>query len=95
MSLKEILAALEKITGIKAPSIKMPYWVAYAAGLACESMSNLITQKPPAIPLAGVKMAKYFMYFDSSKAIRELGLPQNPVEDALSQSVHWFQEKHR
>ncbi len=95
MSLKEILQALEKITGIKAPSIRMPYWVAYAAGLACEAMSNLVTQKPPAVPLAGVKMAKYFMYFDSSKAIRELGLPQNPVEDALSQSVHWFQEKHR
>ena len=95
MSLKEILQALEKITGIQAPSIKMPYWVAYAAGLACEAMSNLVTQKPPAVPLAGVKMAKYFMYFDSSKAIRELGLPQNPVEDALSQSVHWFQQKHR
>ena len=92
MSLKEILLALEKITGIQAPSIKMPYWVAYAAGLACETVSNLITQKPPAIPLAGVKMAKYFMYFDSSKAIRELGLPQNSVENALSQSVKWFQE---
>ena len=95
MSLKEILLALEKITGIKAPSIRMPYWVAYAAGVACEAMSNLVTKKPPAVPLAGVKMAKYFMYFDSSKAIRELGLPQNSVEDALSQSVHWFQEKHR
>jgi len=95
MSLKEILLALEKITGIKAPSIKMPYWVAYAAGLACETISNLVTQKPPAVPLAGVKMAKYFMYFDSSKAIRELGLPQNPVENALSQSVQWFQDNRR
>ncbi len=95
MSLKEILLALEKITGIKAPTIKMPYWVAYAAGLACEVASNLITQRPPAVPLAGVKMAKYFMYFDSSKAIRELGLPQNPVENALSQSVDWFQENRR
>ena len=95
MSLKEILLALETITGIKAPSIKMPYWVAYAAGLACETLSNMITQKPPAVPLAGVKMAKYFMYFDSSKAIRELGLPQNPVENALSQSVQWFRENPR
>ena len=95
MSLKEILLALEKITGIKAPSIKMPYWVAYAAGLACETLSDLVTQKPPAVPLAGVKMAKYFMYFDSSKAIQELGLPQNPVENALNQSVQWFQENHR
>ena len=73
----------------------MPYWVAYATGLACEAMSNLITKKPPAVPLAGVKMAKYFMYFDSSKAIRELGFPQNPVEGGLSESVDWFQEKPR
>ena len=94
MSLKEILLALEKITGIKAPSIKIPYWVAYTAGLACEVLSNLITKTPPSIPLSGVKMAKYFMYFDSSKAIRELGLPQNSVENALGQSVQWFQENH-
>jgi dihydroflavonol-4-reductase len=95
MSLIEILLALEKITGIPAPTIKIPYWVAYAAGIACEAVSNLITQKPPAVPLSGVKMAKYYMYFDSSKAIRELGLPQNPVENALSQSVNWFQENPR
>lgn len=92
MSLKEILLALEAITGLKAPRIKMPYWVAYSAGLACEWASDNITHKPPAVPLAGVKMAKYFMYFDPSKAIRELGLPQNPVENALQDAVHWFKD---
>jgi dihydroflavonol-4-reductase len=92
MSLKEILMALEVLTGLKAPRIKMPYWVAYSAGLACEWMSDAITHKPPAVPLAGVKMAKYFMYFDASKAVRELGLPQKSVEDALGQAVHWFTE---
>ena len=70
MSLKEILLTLEKITGINAPSIKMPYWVAYAAGWVCESVSNLDTQKPPAVPLAGVKMAKYFMYFSTRKHVK-------------------------
>ena len=90
MSLKEILMALEVLTGLKAPRIKMPYWVAYSAGLACEWMSDSITHQPPAVPLAGVKMAKYFMYFDASKAVRELGLPQNLVENALGQAVHWF-----
>ena len=92
MSLKEILLALETLTRLKAPRIKMPYWVAYAAGLACEWASDNITHQPPSVPLAGVKMAKYFMYFDPSKAIRELGLPQNPVENALGQAVHWFKE---
>ena len=92
MSLKEILLALETLTGLKAPRIKMPYWVAYATGLACEWASDNITHQPPSVPLAGVKMAKYFMYFDPSKAIRELGLPQNPVENALGQAVRWFKE---
>ena len=92
MSLKEILLALETLTGLKAPRIKMPYWVAYATGLACEWASDNITHQPPSAPLAGVKMAKYFMYFDPSKAIRELGLPQNPVENALGQAVRWFKE---
>ena len=92
MSLKEILVALEKITGLKAPSVKMPYWVAYAAGWVCENLSDHMTGTPPAVPLAGVRMAKYFMYFDSSKAIRELGLPQNPFENALAEAVQWFRE---
>ena len=92
MSLKEILLTLEVLTGIKAPRIKMPYLIAYISGLACEWVSDSITHQPPAVPLAGVKMAKYFMYFDSSKAVRELGLPQNSVKNALGKAVSWFRE---
>jgi dihydroflavonol-4-reductase len=94
MTLFEILTTLEKITGLKAPRIKMPFWVALSAGWACEMVANHLTGKPPSIPLAGVKMAKYFMYFDSSKAINKLGLAQNSVENALRQSVDWFKENN-
>jgi len=94
MSLFDILVTLETITGLKAPSIKMPFWVALSAGWVCEMVSNHITGKPPAVPLAGVKMAKYVMHFDSSKAVQKLGLPQNPVENALRQSVDWFKNNN-
>jgi len=40
--------------------------------------------------LAGVQMAAKFMYFDPSRAIRELGLPQTPVREALQRAVEWF-----
>ncbi len=95
MSLKEILLTLEKITGLKAPTVKMPYWVAFTAGWVSEALSDYLTGKPPAVPLAGVRMAKYFMYFDSSKAIRELGLPQNSIETALAEAVQWYQDRSR
>ena len=32
------------------------------------------------------------MFFDASKAVRELGLPQTPVELALAEAVAWFRE---
>lgn len=92
MSLKEILHALEAITGLKAPRVQMPYWVALAAGYVCEWVSDHVTGSPPAVPLGGVRMAKYHMYFDPSKAVRELGLPQTPVENALAEAVQWFRD---
>ena len=92
LSLHEILLALEKITGIPVPRIKMPYWVAYAAGWICETVSDVITHQPPAVPLGGVKMAKHKMYFDPSKAVRVLGLPQISVVGALEDAVQWMKE---
>jgi dihydroflavonol-4-reductase len=32
------------------------------------------------------------MFFDSTKAVRELGLPQTPVKDALQRAVEWFRD---
>jgi hypothetical protein len=35
-------------------------------------------------------MARKKMFFDAGKAVRELGLPQTPVEEALERAVRWF-----
>jgi dihydroflavonol-4-reductase len=35
-------------------------------------------------------MSKYYMFFDGSKAVRELGLPQSPIEPAFERAVGWF-----
>ncbi len=63
--------------------------MALAAGHVSESIAG-ITGKAPRVPLAGVRMAKYKMWFNPAKAIRELGLPQTPVKRALADAVAWF-----
>jgi dihydroflavonol-4-reductase len=30
------------------------------------------------------------MYFTAQKAVRELGLPQSPIDAAMRQAVQWF-----
>jgi dihydroflavonol-4-reductase len=89
ISLCDIFRMLEKITGISAPKIRLPYAPILAAAWLNEGLSRL-TGLEPLIPLAGVQMAAHHMYFDSGRAIDELGLPQSPVDEALERAVEWF-----
>jgi dihydroflavonol-4-reductase len=89
-TLQHALGILQEITGIRAPKMRVPYAVAYAAAIVDEGISK-ITGRPPKAPLAGVRMAKYKMFFNPAKAIRELGLPQTPAKQALADAVTWFQ----
>lgn len=90
-TMEKALHVLQEITGTPAPRFRVPYSVAYAAAIVDEALSKF-TGKPPKAPLAGVRMARYKMFFDPTKAIQELGLPQTPPRQALSDAVDWFRK---
>ncbi len=88
-TMKEALEVLAEITGLPAPRFRVPHAVALMAAHVDEAISKF-TGKEPKAPLAGVRMAKYKMFFNPAKAIRELGLPQTPPKQALADAVEWF-----
>ncbi len=88
-TMQEAFAVLAEITGLRAPRMRIPYWAALLAAHANELLSS-VTGRPPKAPLAGVRMARYKMFFNPAKAIRELGLPQTPPRQALADAVEWF-----
>lgn len=90
LSLREILAILAALTGRRPPRLRVPYAVAYLAALADNLVNVTLRGREPGIPLDGVRMARHRMYFSAEKAVRELGLPQSPVEGALQRAVDWF-----
>jgi dihydroflavonol-4-reductase len=91
LTLKEIFQLLEEISGIPAPRFRLPYIPILLLAYGNEAFSRF-TRKEPLIPLEGVKMARKRMFFKSDKAVRELGIPQTPIERALEEAVVWFQE---
>ena len=91
LMLREVLEILSRLTGVKAPTIKLPRLAILPLAYLNQWMANL-TGQPPRIPLEGVKMAKYKMHYDCSKAIRELGFPQTPADVALEKAVRWFRD---
>jgi dihydroflavonol-4-reductase len=89
LSLCDLFGILQDISGIPAPTIRLPYTPVLLAAWINEGFSRL-TGREPLIPLSGVQMAAHKMYFDSGRAVRELGLPQTAVQEALERAVAWF-----
>ena len=89
--MKQAFAVLEELTGVRAPRFRIPYSLALLAAYADETLS-LLTRQAPKAPLAGVRMARYKMYFSPAKAIRELGLPQTSPRQALADAAEWFRK---
>jgi dihydroflavonol-4-reductase len=89
LTLEQILARLAELSGGKAPRWRIPYGVAYAAGMASTGWANLTGHEPRA-PLDAVIMARKKMFVSVDKAKRELGFNPGPVEGALKRAVDWF-----
>ena len=95
VTLKEMFRILSEQTGLPAPRLRLPYWLVVGAGYADQAVSaglGLLNgpHRQPTIPLEGVIASKKPAYVSCEKAVRELGLPQNPVENALRQAIDWF-----
>jgi dihydroflavonol-4-reductase len=93
LPLKAILDELSQITGIPAPKTEIPSWIPLSVAWVDETILAPLGKKP-SVPLDGVKMSRQLMYYDATKAVRELGLPQSPIQVALKDAVAWFTDRH-
>ncbi len=91
ITLASLFDMLEKIDRSKIFRCKLPYYPVLLGAYINAGISKLFDVEP-LIPLDGVRMAKKHMFFDSSRAVNELGLPQTPVEKALEDAVKWFKD---
>lgn len=93
LTLREIFEVLGRLTGIRPPRVKVSAGMILPLAWASEWIADHLTGRPPLIAVDAVRMARKTMFFDGGKAIRELGLPQSPIEEALARAVRWFRER--
>jgi dihydroflavonol-4-reductase len=90
MTFRDILESLARITGLEAPKLRLPHWVPLAVS-AFDTARARLFRRVPRVPLEAVRMSRHRMFFNATKAVQALGLPQSPVEAALARAVRWFQ----
>jgi len=89
LTLKALLDQLAQLTSLSAPQRAVPAWLPLSVAWIDERILAPLG-KPASFPLDGVRMAGKPMYYDASKAVRELGLPQSPLKTALQDAIDWF-----
>lgn len=89
LTLKAILDELATLTGLAAPQVTVPLWLPLTVAWLEEKVLSR-WGRSPSVPIDGVRMSAHAMYYDASKAVQELGLPQSPIREALRDAVDWF-----
>lgn len=90
LTLKQILDRLAAITGLKSPTVKLPYVFAFATGVVDEMVTGRLMRREPRATIDAVRMGRKMMFVSSAKAERDLGWRILPVDGALRRSVEWF-----
>jgi dihydroflavonol-4-reductase len=93
LSLKQFLDQLSQITGLPAPARSIPAWIPLGVAWVDETVLARLGKRP-SVPIDGVRMSKQPMYYDATKAVQTLGLPQTPIATAIQDAVSWFTKHH-
>ncbi len=76
---------------IKPPVLKIPAIFILLYGLISQSIARL-TNKPPKVSLSVAQLSLITNYFTAAKAVKELDMPQTPIQTAVAEAFDWFKE---
>jgi dihydroflavonol-4-reductase len=91
LSVLEFYKLISDVAGMQPPKLKFPYPAVIATSYLYLLIAT-ITRKPPPVTPAFARVGRMCGYFDSSKAVKELGFPQTPIRTTVEKAVNWFRE---
>lgn len=89
----ELMKYLEKITGVKAPSFKAPFWL---LKVSCKltPLYYRFTKDKPLFTSYSIEVLNSNSEISYNKARNELGFSPRPVKESIKDSVEWFKENN-
>jgi dihydroflavonol-4-reductase len=91
LSYRQVAAIITSVAGRPAPRRTIPRWLLPPAAVAVETY-NRIGQRPPIVSGQQIRFSALNLFFDSSKAVRELSYPLLPFQGAAEKAYGWYRE---
>jgi dihydroflavonol-4-reductase len=87
----QMLQDIAGLVGGRAARVRLPWRALIPVAYVAELMAN-VTGREPFATVAGVHMAKYRMFFQSTKAEQQLSYRSRPYIEGLEDAVRWFRD---
>lgn len=91
--LEDVARMALRAAGVTKRIVVAPFAAASAAAHAARAWADRVSQRPPLFTPEAVRIARLGLRADCQKAVRELGMPQSPVEDAIADAIAWFRRE--
>ncbi len=91
MTISDYFKLIAEVAGVRPPGFKVPYPMAIVLGYIFQTLAR-VTQRRPIITAPMVRLASKYAYFDSSKAVKELGFTQTPIRTTVEKAIDWFRK---
>ncbi|HUT55582.1 MAG TPA: NAD-dependent epimerase/dehydratase family protein [bacterium] len=92
LTYREMFTLIARVAGVRPPFFRIPCPLALAAGYGFDLAGRAFGFEPD-VNSVTARMGYAPHYFTSKKAIRELGLPQSPLEPAVKRAMEWFRAR--
>lgn len=94
ITVRDLLLMLQEITEVKAPSFKIPAWLARTVGKIAP-LYYCLTNIKPLFTTYSIDVLASNSQISSAKARRELGYSTRPVKESVTDAVAWFRENSK
>jgi dihydroflavonol-4-reductase len=90
--LSQMLADIAGLVGRKPPWLRFPRHAIWPLAIGAEAVAHF-TGREPFVTRDALRMAAYRMFFDDTKARRELGYTSRPYREGLADAISWFRRE--
>lgn len=90
VTLAEIAKMALDALGATKPIVVAPFAAASLVARGLRFVADRVTRRPPLFTPQAIRIAKLGLRADCTKAVRELGMPQSPIDRAVSDAMAWF-----
>jgi dihydroflavonol-4-reductase len=89
---RQFMTRVAELAGVAPPRLKVPKRLLDVVGAVGEWAADHVTHRPPPLTSGMAGLIGKFLFFDGTRAERELGFKAGAVAPAIERCIRWFRE---